>query len=203
MEKVKLTQEQANIISSIGLDELGEWFYKDERTNTDMYAALKDFTMEEIAKAKIEGYEVEPEFKVGDWVITGAFGESHRGRALKIRRISKNYKITGISYCYFENTDELHYNCYLEDIDRQATPEEIAKEKQRIWWAKHDRGVWELREGDALKADDGDYLVEVCEVFDSCNVRLTGGITHVKVSELKEGYRVICFAEDRKDLGDD
>src|SRR5690625_6397236 len=82
---------------------------------------------------------------------------------------------------------------------RHATLDEIEEEKERRWWAKHGRGVWELREGDALKADDGDYLVEVCEVFDSCNVRLTGGVVHVKISELKEGYRVICFAEDRKD----
>src|SRR5690625_4778741 len=159
MEKVKLTQEQANIISNISLDELGEWFYKDERTNTDMYAALKDFTMEEIAKAKIEGYEVKPEFKVGDWVIrTLDMGKSHeKGRVFKVASVDDWENI------YADDGGPNHLPRSL----RHATPEEIAKEKRRRWWSKHNRGLWELREGDALKAVDGGHLVEVCEVFDS------------------------------------
>ena len=195
MEKVKLTQEQANIISNISLDELGEWFYKDERTNTDMYEALKDFTMEEIAKAKIEGYEVEPKFKVGDWVIrTLDFGRYHeKGRVFQIANFDDRENI------YADDGGPSH----LPGSIRHATPEEVSKEKQRRWWSKHNRGLWELREWDALKAVDGGHLVEVCEVFDSRFVRLTGVIPHVKISELKEGYRVTCFAEDRKDLGDD
>jgi len=192
MEKVKLTQDQANIISSISLDELGEWFYKDERTNTDMYAVLKDFTMEKIAKAKIIGYEVKPEFKPGDYVVNDV------GTIGLIKSVNGDlYKGVWIRDC------DIPMRCTSNKIDRHATPKEVEEAKERRWWTKHDRGVWELREGDALKAVDGGHLVEVCEVFDSRNVRFIGGTLYVKVSELKEGYKIVCFAEDRKDLGDD
>jgi len=211
VEKVKLTQEQADAINNLMEKRTKDSIVR-ERANPFSQAGayvgksndivFKEMDFDTLIKALYIGYEVEPDFKVGDWVITRAFGKSHKNRALKIRKTNKNYT-TGKSYYYFENTDEPHYNCYLEDIDRHATPEEIAKEKQRIWWAKHDRGVWELREGVALKAVDGGCLVEVCEVFDSHNVGLTGVIPHVKISELKEGYKVVYFAEDRKDLGDD
>src|SRR5690625_4019673 len=185
MEKVKLTQEQADAIERLlekgSRDEIldthfniDSWQYPENRCLNGMEAS-------HLARALYIGYEVEPKFKVRDWVY------------------NKNADV----FLQIDDKDMATRYSEFPSIYRHATPEEIAKEKQRIWWAKHDRGVWELREGDALKADDGDYLVEVCEVFDSCNVRLTGGVVHVKISELKEGYRVICFAEDRKDLGDD
>src|SRR5690625_4839828 len=138
MGKVKLTQVQADVIEQKkkydgrGIQAiLRDIFYEPNETTSirGVNEIIREIGMEDFLKALYIGYEVESEFKVGDWIITRAFGKSHRNRALKIRNVFKNHT-TGKTYCYFENADELHYNCYLDDIERQATPEEIAKEKQ-------------------------------------------------------------------------
>src|SRR5690625_5269038 len=196
MEKIKLTQEQANIISSLSLGSLGEWFYKDVRTNTDMYKALKDLTIEEIAKAKIIGYEVEPEIKIGDIV------ECKRSGSIGVVYEHLGNGAIGVKNFKEDGTPSYHSTTSV-GLVKKITGDKAVKWKELIFWSENNRGVWELREGDAIKAVDDGYMVEVCEVFDSRNVRLTGGVTHVKVSELKEGYKIVCFAEDRKDLGDD
>src|SRR5690625_1693434 len=185
MEKVKLTQKQADAIESLlkkgSRDEIldthfniDSWQYSENRCLNGMEAS-------HLARALYIGYEVEPKFKVRDWVY------------------NKNADV----FLQIDDKDMATRYSEYTSIYRHATPEEVSKERQRRWWSKHNRGLWELREGDVLKADDGGYPIEVCEVFDSRNVRLTGAIPHVKISELKEGYKVVYFAEDRKDLGDD
>src|SRR5690625_658489 len=173
-EKVKLTQEQAREIERIkNYFNRHEYITKFVETNG---VSDSEFHIEELVRALYIGYEVEPEFKVGDYVVNGG------GRVVEILEVTCDSFVVG----WIANGKMFKESTFKHSILRHAIPEEVSKEKQRRWWAKHDRGVWELREGDALKANDGGYLVEVCEVFDSCNVRLTGGIPYVKINELKE-----------------
>lgn len=191
MEKVKLTQEQAREIERIkNYFNRHEYITKFVETNG---VSDSEFHIEELVRALYIGYEVEPEFKVGDYVVNGG------GKVVEILEDKGDSFIVG----WIANGKMFKESTFKHSILRHAIPEEVSKEKQRRWWSKHNRGLWELREGDVLKADDGGYPIEVCEVFDSRNVRLTGVIPYVKINELKEGYRVTCFAEDRKDLGDD
>src|SRR5699024_8891965 len=81
---------------------------------------------------------------------------------------------------------------------RHATPEEIAKEKQRRWWAKHGREVWELRENDILYYDD--EFKEVEEVSEIGAIMLSSERVYTPIETIKNKYSVACFAEDRKDL---
>src|SRR5699024_8613457 len=82
---------------------------------------------------------------------------------------------------------------------RNATQEEIAEEKQRRWWAKHGRDVWELKEDDILNVngairtvyhvdENKVYFYEVSEIY-TLDIMKGSGTTIV-----------VCFAEDRKDL---
>ena len=61
MKKVKLTKEQAYVIESKTLYELGEWFYTSLDKDEYMFELFQDFCIEKIARAKLIGYEVETE----------------------------------------------------------------------------------------------------------------------------------------------
>src|SRR5690625_7480192 len=86
MEKVKLTPEQANAIK--------KWINKElliiakasglfEHSTDESIAEL---TMEQLVKALYIGYEVEPEFKVGDWVVNA------NGTRSEERRVGKEWR---------------------------------------------------------------------------------------------------------------
>ena len=66
MNKIKVTQEQADVIESTSLDDLMEWFYMDDDTNSDMYKLLKDFNVENLAKSKIIGCEIADSYREND-----------------------------------------------------------------------------------------------------------------------------------------
>lgn len=187
MEKVKLTQEQADYISSISLNSLYRWVYLDRNKNTDMYKSLKNLSIEDIAKAKIIGYEVEQEVKVGDFVDIGLFG------------ISKVAEVTGVKgkLIAINGSDEYHEF----KINRVLTDEEKQEEKQRRWWKSHNRDVWELRQGDVVTIND-----EIWEVnYFGCDIHFVNGesgdwLNETEFETIKHDIEVICFAEDRKDI---
>src|SRR5690625_1685515 len=90
MEKVKLTQKQADAIESLlkkgSRDEIldthfniDSWQYSENRCLNGMEAS-------HLARALYIGYEVRPKFKVGDWVIrTLELGRYHeKGRVFQI-----------------------------------------------------------------------------------------------------------------------
>src|SRR5699024_4487920 len=132
MEKVKLTQEQADAIER-GIKIYGKSRIMNDHALDGWVGNLNDLnglTKDEIARALYVGYEVESEFKSGDYVVNdiGTIGliESVNGDHLK-----------GVWIRDFD----IPMNCTSNKIARHATPEEVEEVKERRWWAKHGRDV--------------------------------------------------------------
>ena len=176
-EKVILTKEQAEAIetkkgttgSAAVAKHLEGWTWPENK-------CLNDLSMEQFVKALYIGYEVEETFEVGDWIYSK--------QVEKIIQINDEGSLAGY------NTFPTYY--------RHATPEEIAEEKQRRWWRKHGRGVWELRKGDVISDDDGEFheVSNNNENEDGVST-MSGGFNQ---TYLEKYSKVICFAEDRKDI---
>lgn len=192
MEKVKITPKQANAIK--------RWVNKEQLIIAKASGLLEhsidesiaELTMEQLVKALYIGYEVEPEFKVGDWVVPK---EQNGG----FRKEIKPYQILGIDdRKSWLDCDLWVYNLKL----RHATSEEIATEKERRWWAKYDRNLWELKKGDLLIDKHFGKIAEVREVED--NHYLIGANTsYESLDFVKRNYTVVCFAEQRLDRDGD
>ena len=180
-EKVKLTREQAEAIKSIRGDINGGFTPGNIRTQlkkqwmSKPYATLNELPFEQFIVAVLGDYEVEPIFEVGDWAVD-------RRSVYKI--ISKHH------------ADYLNKEVHPEV--RHATPEEITEEKQRRWWAKHGREVWELKENDLLYYDD--EFKEVEEVTEIGAIMLSSERMYLPIETIKNKYSVACFAKDRKDI---
>ena len=189
MEKVKLTRKQADAlekaISDYGIDTT----MHDHSPNNwgGLLAPLNELKPHQMARALYIGYEVEETFEVGNWVVYDNGVE--RGYGYKTNQI----KDVDEQKAYFDEGRRMHLTSL-----RHATPEEITKEKQRRWWVRHGRDVYEFKEGDLIKR--GDLTSEVEEVKEK--------IIWIKFNKSKGTYtreyydqiKVICFAEDRKDL---
>ncbi len=186
MEKVKLTHEQAKAIETaiteFGKDRvidgvLGKWLGE--------LSSLNDLKPSEFARIMYgAGYEVEPEFKVGDWVMH-EIGEL-LGEVTRIYEDELEATRLGDGYIWNEK--------YV----RHATQEEIAEEKQRRWWRKHGRDVYEFKAGDLIKCEDTTSEVESPEE-DLIWIKMNGAKGTLP-EKLYQGIEVICFAEDRKDI---
>lgn len=188
MEKVKVTKEQAEAIEKYANSNKKElcienWVKGHFHTNK----VLSELSLEELAKALYIGYEVEPEFKVGDWV--------YNEKAGTVARVGERYD--GGEWVW---VDDEEFTFYSVNDTRHATPEEIEKEKERRWWAEHGRDVWELKTKDMLVHRETGSLFEVFMVTDGY-VRLNG-VPSRTFEEVKNYYKVAFFAEDRKDVGD-
>ena len=144
---------------------------------------VKDIPADKVIRALEGGFEIAPTYEIGDWVVHTPTGS--------IEKIIKgNFEII-----YTDKRSHHYFNF------RHATQEEIAKEKERRWWAKHGRNVWELKPGDIVFFPGRKYR----EVTSSVNDCKRGDYTFdecidVSKDELINGTReVVCFAEDRKD----
>ena len=194
MEKVKLTREQADAIEKYKEVVYGTFDFlhdlaSEHYIDFDLSDEEKEREAIKLMRAFVTGeYEVEPEFKVGDWVvykhdntIWEIIGELYGGKV--------HYNIT---------RNGKHKRSVHKDHIRLATPEEIAAEKERRWWKKHNRRVWELKKGDLLK----DPLGEIEEVRKIKNNGYDLGIYNVyrTLNCIKKRYSVACFVEDRKDV---
>ena len=200
-ELIKLTQEQAEAIE--------KWVSKEDLIKSKLVGLLEhgkdepvaELTLETLVKALYIGYEVEETFEVGDWVVYNhdntvweVIGELYGGKV--------HYDIT---------RNGKHKGSVHKDHIRLATPSEIVEEKQRRWWAGHGRDAWELKENDLLisKHDRHSCQVKFVEAADEYGVLLVGGIKDEfyegehDLQILQDRYKVICFAEDRKDLESD
>src|SRR5690625_814820 len=192
MEKVKLTQEQADAIER-GIKIYGKSRIMNDHALDGWVGNLNDLnglTKDEIARALYVGYEVEPEIKVGDWVFID-FGEAGTEIGFIKGRINEPHSFY---------IDKCHFGANVNEA-RHATPEEIAKEKERRWWNKHGRDVWELKKGDVIGINI--KTITINEVREDGYIAYFDGLGSDRiysVDSLKSGgYKIICFAEDRKD----
>lgn len=197
MEKVKLTREQANAIE-YALQEVDE--YKGNPDKLLRHASMKNVYFRNelhllnsidtvnLAKALYIGYEVEPKFEVGDWAVW----RSTKGIDV-IKQIEKveGYRI------WADWLDEGSLLFAPSDEIRHATPEEIETEKERRWWARHGREVWELKKNDIIMIE---HFVEVVNKVVGNELYIKGSTFPQSIHSIKEDTKVVCFAEDRKDI---
>lgn len=178
MEKVKLTRDQRQTV-------------KNFMNNGNI---LK-LTVNELHKVIDGEYEVESEFKVGDWAVY----ESVNGYN-KIREIIEIRHETYV-YAYWSYPDELTW--VSKRNIRHATPEEITKEKQRRWWAKHGREVWELSLYDSVITKEG-HPFTISYIYrdysgGTVKYELSNGAYYDK-DDMEDKFKILYFAEDRKDI---
>src|SRR5690625_1658372 len=168
MEKVKLTREQANALESLLEDYTKEEIikenfnpierlreYLDDNKKNIFYIILSD---EMLVKALYFGYEVEEQYKKGDWVKA-----KDDGRLIKLIH---DFMVEEANGC-------------KNHLIEPATEEEVSVE----WWKRNGRKHLEIKKGDILKRVSTGFIFEVTDPN-----TLTGHC------------RVVCFAEDRKDI---
>ena len=194
MKKIVITQEQADAIKKMGAlsnHRKGKFVEEHVLKNwNDGQRGLQGLTTNELIRALYIGYEVEPEFKIGQWV------KSRHGKGIgKIVKISKQGYHT-----------DFNMIADADDI-RHATPQEIATEKTRRWWAKHNREPFELVKGDVIKGIGFSSLRwrigEYKGIFED------SGKTYYQIENISDGtawdiepnsLKVICFVDQRKDI---
>ena|SRR5690625_1012036 len=178
-EKVKLTQEQAREIERIK-----KYFNRHEYITKFVESngvSDSEFHIEELVRALYIGYEVEPEFKVRDFV------KNDRGRVVEILEDKGNSFVVG----WIANG-----KLYKETVSKNSILRHVTK--QEIWWASHGRGVWELKGHDILthRFYGGNYAV-----FSVRNDLVTfyGPNEDRMLGDVRKNFKVKYFAEDRKD----
>lgn len=122
-EKVKVSKEQADLILS---------FIEDFNMNFN-HMHLGTFV-----EALENGYEVEEEFGIGDWIFSKY--NKDIGRVTEV----------GSSYLKYDDgfiSNELH-------AFRHATEQEIAQEKKRRFWEGLGREINEYKKGDIAKVEN-------------------------------------------------
>lgn len=184
MEKVKVTQAQADLIKSI---KDTDYAINIHELNKRPDSPLQELTTAELARALYVGYEVEPQFKVGDWIH-----DNITNRVAEIDERGYDGELAWVD-------DEFHN--FFTDF-RHATLDEIEEEKERRWWEKHGRDVWELKKGDVIGINI--KTITINEVIEDGYIAYfdgLGGDRIYSIDSLKSGgYKIICFAEDRKDV---
>lgn len=159
--KIKLTREQVDTIERYltavaDEEELLEAFASTKDKQNSIFQALDGLSQMDMARALLIGYDIETEYKTGEWV-----------------RYWKNDSITGIAKISVFKSDRKLVNFEgdtkwkrVVDITGHATPEEIETEKERRKWAGIEEGdvlrnlPWAYHIG-VYKGDADDYTVLV------------------------------------------
>lgn len=142
-EKILITREQADALRDFEAKGFNLEIFIDAREYwTSQLSPLKSFTIDEFAKLlyKPSGYEIKPEYKVGDWVITS-------GHVAKI--IDIQYENHRVQYDSINNWQP------IKGISRYATPGEIKAEQERQLWKNLDREPNQFKIGDVGLHVDG------------------------------------------------
>jgi len=192
MEKVKLTQKQIDRVESL----IKEWTYEFDRPKEEMVIrhlgmwkeernrCLNELSVDDFCRVLYEphSFEVMPEYSVGDWVVSN--------------NTKKIAKITHIPIAkvrvWVDDTEIKYFTDY-----RRATQDEIQQEKERRWWKLHGRNPWELKERDVLTYKESDRTFNVDSVNGDTVV-----LENIKygLKQIKQVFRVACFAEKRLDV---
>lgn len=186
-EKVKVTPKLANLIKNT-LDK----YPKDQIVrNYDSIgcAYRKEIDLDTLIRALYIGYEVELDYKANDWVVVNNHGDIWTA---KIAKITHDEIAVYVDECPY--VDNKQY--YVFSKLRHATHEEIQQEKERRWWTRNGRNVWELKKGDLLSRNNVSYTVwEVHEdevIFNEFGIAKTW-------EELRNNFKVASFVKDRLD----
>lgn len=194
MKKVKLTREQAEAIEEYKKAQIAQ--HKEIKENplklVGWVHPLVELETDEFMDALYEGYEVEPEFKVGDWVYDAQYNKVAPIERVEVNRV-------------WVDDDELNFYS-IEDV-RHATPEEIAEEKERRWWKKNGREPWGLKKYDRIKCKTTDKEYEILDVekplrfkvLDMRDVHLRN-IEFYSTQQISSRFVVVCFTENRLDV---
>lgn len=172
MERVIITKEEAKAIKR-----LKQFVQSDEILDCR-------FTGREIGNIFLHGYEVEPEFEVGDWVY-----DMHHNKVARIDHRGVDDDRVWV------DDDELNFSSIV-DI-RHATQEEIQQEKERRFFNEHGRKPRELKVGDVLVKKMDNFPLVVTEVNAE---EITLNLLTCTRSEVKKRCKVLCFAEKRLDV---
>lgn len=154
-EKVKVTAEQARAIGLRIHKESAIRHHVEDTWVGEENRCLNDLTLDEFVRALYIGYEVGPEYKVGDTV--------------KYYSPSKDCYVFGVCTDVFSNKvwakwGESTSSTWIEkNVVEKATPEEIKAIQERELWAKIGRKVGEFIIGDK-GVYDGDSGAEMCMV---------------------------------------
>lgn len=176
MEKVKITKEVAETIE----DRLNYYSKPDLIRITLNKKWVEDYPLfhvepETLIKALYIGYEVVADYSLGDCL----YDEVEK----KVLRLVTQCQVDSI-------------NNYPKNF-RYAT-------KQEVWWFRHGRCVWELKKGDVIRrfVMGGDVFEVTCVIDDYVglfNISNSRKETE-EIDIVSGGYRVMCFAQARKDI---
>lgn len=184
MSKVTITEEQASEIEKRKQNFSNESTIKKHLEGWEYKRILNSLTLDELIRALYIGYEINPEFKVREWVtVIDHECEKYVGITALVTNTNA-LKLTPIGLD-FDNGNQVFK---LHEV-RHATPEEIAEEKQRRFWHENGRGVGEFKKNDVIYNKNIGDLDEIMTGFTKMNYT--------------DVYEIICFAHDRKDIKND
>lgn len=199
MEKVIITQDQANAIEGIRNHHRYELerFKKNPSRFAGWLLPIKEMDVLDIEKAFRGDYEVEPEYKVGDWVVNKNLANIGKIKNIELLKSGEEY-FRG----FWSNGSPMH--CLKGNLKRHATPEEIEQGKERRWWAEQGRKPWSLRMYDCLISKNKVKPVVVIGINTNffrgeTTIELNDG-TEILKEDLKKSFDVLYFVKDRKDL---
>ncbi|MEK3995660.1 hypothetical protein MKY29_12965 [Psychrobacillus sp. FSL K6-2365] len=148
-EKVKLTQEQAEAIEYLKKGKFSdESIIGAHARNPNGWILEANVNLNRMPLLKLVdalriGYEVEQQFKVGNWVVRKTNQEDER---LPFRT-GRVFKIKGFINGHYLDNEEFRHD---SEALRYATSEEIKAEIERQLWKSIGREVGELKENDLV-----------------------------------------------------
>lgn len=192
-EKVKVSHRQ-----NIALDEMknqnnDDWFINNHQSACgydENWSSLEKLSVAELSRALYIGYEVEEEYKIGDWVFVD--WNLSDGEVYEVIDIEKG--------CV--RIDWKGNQWPSMDIVRHATEEEITQEKERRFWNSLGRDVWELKLGDILSRSHEDFAesITVKEIKDDINHIVFFEETFSKhIHTVRNKFKLACPVEQRLD----
>src|SRR5690625_4814185 len=194
LKKVRLTKEQARAVEVFKDNNLTLKDYAYENLSEEL-DPIQILGIDKMARALYVGYEIEPDFKVGDWA------ECNDGNVGKVTNMRDDGFLTIETIDGFIGAHEKNFRV-LTHVEKKKAKEKFTKEKQRRWWPEHGRGVWELKERDLLRQVHDNTKHEVRRMYKDGSVSFVNDSGALSKLSIQSHYKVICFAEDRKDLDD-